>query len=100
MTDAINTQNRIRTATPTTENKGQSTQQSSSQASSQSSNSSSSVVDIKSTKILETMTAEIKNVPDMDTAKVDAIKQSIANGDYQPNADVIAQKFTEIERLL
>lgn len=99
MTDAINNQNRVRTTTPSSVgNKEESTQKQASNTSSQSP--SSSVVDLKSTKILEAMSAEIEKIPDMDMAKVDAIKQSIANGDYQPNAEVIAQKFTEIERLL
>ena len=98
MTDAINTQNRMRSTTPLVDNKGQSSQQPTSGSSSQSAKS--SVVDIKTTKILEAMTSEIEKLPDMDMNKVDSIKQSIANGDYQPNADVIAQKFTEIERLL
>jgi len=98
MTDAINSHNRVRNTTPTIENKGQSSQASTSQSSS--SQTSSSVVDIKSTKLLETLSAEIDKIPDMDMAKVDSIKQSIANGDYQPNPEVIAQKFIEIERLL
>lgn len=98
MTDAINTQNRMQTATPSVESKNPSSQQVAQGSSSQAS--SSSVVDIKSTKLLEAMFSEIDKIPDMDSAKVDAIKQSIANGDYQPNAEVIAQKFTEIERLL
>ncbi len=98
MTDAINTQNRMRNTTPLMENKGQSTQSPNAKTSSQSS--SSTVVDIKSTQLLETMSAQLDKIPDMDMSKVDAIKQSIANGDYQPNAEVIAQKFTEIERLL
>ncbi len=99
MTDAINTQNRMRNTTPPMENKGQAAQQGShSQTSPQTT--SSTVVDIKSTQLLETMSAEMEKVPDMDMSKVDAIKQSITNGDYQPNAEVIAQKFTEIERLL
>jgi len=97
MTDAINSHNRVRTTTPSIENKGSSTQTSSSQSSPQTS---SSVVDIKSTQLLETLSTEIDKLPDMDMSKVDAIKQSITNGDYQPNADVIAQKFIEIERLL
>jgi len=98
MTDAINTQNRMRTATPSLDNKGQSSQKQTASSSTQTS--SSSVVDIKSTKVLEAMASQIDKLPDMDAAKINSIKESIANGDYQPNAEVIAQKFTEIERLL
>jgi len=97
MTDAINSHNRVRNTTPTIDNKGPSSQSPTSQSSTQSS---STIVDIKSTQLLETLSTEIDKIPDMDMAKVDTIKQSIANGDYQPNADVIAQKFTEIESLL
>lgn len=98
MTDAISSHNRVRTTTPNIDNKGASSQATPSQSSN--SQSSSSVVDIKSTKLLEALSAKIDKIPDMDMAKVDSIKQSIANGDFQPNADVIAQKFIAIERLL
>lgn len=98
MTDAINNQSRVTNTTLSIDNKSQPAQKSASNTSSQTT--SSTVVDIKSTKILEAMSAKIDQLPDMDLAKIDTIKLSIANGDYQPNADVIAQKFTEIERLL
>jgi negative regulator of flagellin synthesis FlgM len=98
MTDAINTQNRPRSTTTSLDTKGSSSQKADTNTSAQAS--SSSVVDIKSTKILEAMSTEIDKLPDMDMEKIDSIKQAIANGDYQPNAEVIAQKFTEIERLL
>ncbi len=98
MTDAINNQNRIQNTSPSLDNKAQPSQKSAPSASSQTT--SSTVVDIKSTQILEAMSTQIDKLPDMNMAKVDAIKLSIANGDYQPNAEVIAQKFTEIERLL
>lgn len=98
MTDAINNNSRIRTSTPAIDNKNQTASQPTAQQSA--GNNSSTVVDIKSTKLLETMATEIEKVPDIDHAKVDSIKSAIANGDYQANPEVIAQKFIEIEKLL
>lgn len=97
MTDAINSNNRIRNTPPSQDNKGQAP---AAQGKASSSPDSSTVVDIKSTKILESMAKEIDKIPDIDSAKVDSIKQAIANGDYQANPEVIAQKFIEIEKLL
>ncbi len=98
MTDAINAHNRVRNTPPATVGKEASPQASNSSTSS--SASSSSVVDIKSTKLLEAMSIQMDKIPEIDSAKVDSIKLSIANGEYLPNADVIAQKFVEIEKLL
>ena len=55
------------------------------------------------TNTAETLSAlkkEVGSAAPVDRQKVDAIKQALAAGEYQPNADRVAQKFLEIEQAL
>ena len=49
---------------------------------------------------LQAVRQGIDQTPEVDQDRVDAIKQSIAEGRYVVNPDKIAQKFAELEGLL
>jgi len=57
-------------------------------------------VDLQSADLVASLKQQAENVPEVDQARVDAIKQAIANGDYQPNPERIAQQFAKLESLL
>ncbi|BAU58877.1 flagellar biosynthesis anti-sigma factor FlgM [Halorhodospira halochloris] len=42
----------------------------------------------------------IDQTPEVDRARVDAIKEKIANGDYPVDAEKIARKFAQFEALI
>ena len=50
--------------------------------------------------LLEELSEQIKNLPEVNEARVDALKQALTKGEYQPDAEVIARKYSEIEKLL
>ncbi len=49
---------------------------------------------------LQAVSAAIEQAPDVDMERVEAIRQSIAEGNYPIDADRIASKFIELEGLL
>lgn len=49
---------------------------------------------------LEELSASLADQPIVDRAKVDSIKQGLANGTYQVNSEQIANKLIELEKLL
>lgn len=57
-------------------------------------------VEITSQSTLQEIESRIAELPIVDKAKVEGIKQAIANGDYQIDADAIAKKLVEVEKLL
>ena len=103
MTDAINTQNRIQT--PAIKSESQSKSGSSSGNVSAGNNSSAgsgaaAIVELSNSNVLQDLNASIKQLPEVNSAKVESVKDALARGEYQPNAEVIAKKFSEIEKLL
>ena len=93
MTDAINTNNRIKTPSQPHEQRAKNT------AGAPSGNAASnpaSAVDLSSSKVFEQM----EKVPEIDSNRIESIKTALANGEYKPNPEVIAKKFAEIESLL
>ena len=56
----------------------------------------SAVVELSSKQMMEQM----ENLPDVDSLRVESIKNALANGEYQPDPELIARKFAEIEKLL
>jgi negative regulator of flagellin synthesis FlgM len=94
MTDAINTNNRVKT--PVQGNESRAQKQASSTSPAADSAPASAVVELSSEQLLQQMT----QVPEVNSSRVEAIKTAIANGEYQPNSEVIAQKFAELEKLL
>lgn len=61
----------------------------------------SDVVSLTSTaETLNTLTKGMGDAAPVDRQKVDAIKQALASGEYQPDPERVAQKFIEIEQAL
>ena len=95
MTDAINSNNRVKSPTLSADQRAKSTPKETN-TSSAPGNSASAVVDLSSSQIMQKM----ESIPEVNTSRVEAIKNAIANGEYQPDPEVIARKFAEIEKLL
>jgi negative regulator of flagellin synthesis FlgM len=49
---------------------------------------------------LKAIEARLAEVPDVDRARVEAVRQKIESGNYRPDADRIAQKLIRMEREL
>lgn len=49
---------------------------------------------------LQNLTQAIADVPEVDAARVNALRQAIAGGDYQIDAEAVADKFIAFEGLL
>ena len=94
MTDAINTNNQIKAPNQAPEQRAKST--ANAPSSSTSLSPASAVVDLSSSKVLEQM----DKLPEVDSNRIESIKTALANGEYQPDPEVIARKFLEIEDLL
>jgi len=60
----------------------------------------SGTVELSSTTLVEALKQQIEALPEVNEARVEAVKQALANGEYQPDAEVIASKYSEIEKLL
>lgn len=54
----------------------------------------------QSGKQLSELANRIDKIPTVDTNRVEAIKNAIANGEYEIDADSIARKLTNLESLL
>lgn len=104
MTDPINTQNRLRSTGVSTDSRAGATAKSQSasaeEKSARGSSGDASTVELSSTALLEQLSEQIKNLPEVNEARVEAVKQALNNGEYQPDAEVIARKYAEIEKLL
>jgi flagellar biosynthesis anti-sigma factor FlgM len=104
MTDAINTKNSLQSTAIKPESRP-SAKSDPNQASTGGSNASTrsgaaAIVALTSPNMLQELNASIRDLPEVNAAKVESIKLALAQGDYQPNAEVIAKKFSEIEKLL
>jgi flagellar biosynthesis anti-sigma factor FlgM len=104
MTDAINTQNKLQPTTIKSESKP-SAKADSGQATTGASNvparsGAADIVELSSSNVLNDLNASIREQPEVNAAKVESIKLALVQGEYQPNAEVIAKKFSEIEKLL
>ncbi|MBA3581967.1 MAG: flagellar biosynthesis anti-sigma factor FlgM [Gammaproteobacteria bacterium] len=53
-----------------------------------------------SAKRLQQLEQTLAQIPVVDTAKVDSIKQALADGSYRVDADKIANKLLDMENLL
>jgi len=97
MTNAINNNNPPRN---TAVKVGTQTRPDSGNASASPKNDSSTTVDLGNANLLQRIQDQIQQLPDVNTARIESVKRALANGEYQPDAEVIAKKFSEIERLL
>lgn len=103
MTDAINSQNRLRTAVVSSDTRSGSTAKAGKQAGSKSTSSTApdaSTVDLSNSTLIQELEQQIKNLPEVNQARVDSIKIALSNGEYEADAEVIARKYSEIEKLL
>lgn len=104
MTDAINTQNRLRTTGVSADTgagaSAKTGQQGVQGKPAASTNDEASVVELSSARLVEELSEQIKNLPEVNEARVEAVKQALGNGEYQADAEVIARKYSEIEKLL
>ncbi len=104
MTDPINTQNRLRNTGVSSDTKAGSAAKSS-QSATQGKTSSAKADDVSTVErsgaaLLEELGEQIKHLAEVNEARVDAVKQALTKGEYQPDAEVIARKYSEIEKLL
>jgi negative regulator of flagellin synthesis FlgM len=58
------------------------------------------IVKLSSSNVLNDLNTSITQQPEVNTTKIESIKLALAQGEYQPNAEVIAKKFSDIEKLL
>ena len=104
MTDPINTQNRLRSTGVSADTRAgaaaKSNQQSAGAGSARKSTGEASIVELSNATLLEELNEQVKNLPEVNDARVEAVKQALTNGEYQPDAEVIARKYSEIEKLL
>ena len=102
MTDPINTQNRSRSTGVSTDTKAGSTAKTNQQTTTigAGARDESSTVELSTTGLIEQLSEQIKNLPEVNEARVEAVKQALGKGEYTPDAEVIARKYTEIEKLL
>ena len=103
MTDPINTQNRPRNTGVSTDTKAgpaAKTNQQTQAKTGAGASGESSTVELSTTGLIEQLSEQIKNLPEVNEARVEAVKQALGKGEYKPDADVIARKYTEIEKLL
>lgn len=94
MTDAINSNNRIKAPSPPMDQRAKTPARDQTETSSGSP--ASAVVELSSDQLLKQM----KNLPEVDSQRVQSIKNALANGEYKPDPERIANKFAEIENLL
>ncbi len=102
MTDAINTQNRLQSTAVQSEPppKPDASQAPSNSNNSPAKSGAAAIVELSSSNILKDLNNSIREQPEVNANKIESIKLALAQGEYQPNAEVIAKKFSEIEKLL
>jgi negative regulator of flagellin synthesis FlgM len=103
MTDAINTQNRLRSATVSSDTRANSTAKTGQPNNAKTAGNvtpDTGSVDLSNSTLIQELQGQIKNLPEVNQARVDSIKQALANGEYEADAEVIARKYNEIEKLL
>ncbi len=94
MTDAINSNNRVKAPNPPADNRAGPS--SNNTAKSDKSAPASAVVELSSDQVLK----EMKRLPEVNSSRVESIKNALARGEYKPDPEVIARNFSEIEKLL
>ena len=105
MTNTVNTNNRLGNTAVPTEPRAKSSSaanNSTAVASPEKGNPSNpaAIVELSSSGLLQSIGEQIEKLPQVNEAKVASIKQSLAQGEYKADAEVIARKFSEIEKLL
>ena len=94
MTDAISSNNRIKGPGPALDQRTQNAPRGAQEQ--PASQPASAVVELSSEQLLKQM----QSLPEVDSQRVQSIKNALANGEYKPDPERIASKFAEIEKLL
>lgn len=103
MTDPINSQNRTRTTAVSPDNRAGAaakSKQATSQQPAAGQREETDSVELSGATLIEELSEQVKSIPQVNEARVEAVKQALSNGEYQPDAEVIARKYSEIEKLL
>ena len=100
MTDPITSGLRTRNSAVGTNQSTKADGSANADAASGGSKSSGDVVEITSSALMQSIEEQIQNTASINQEKIDTVKQAIADGEYQPDAEVIAKKYAEIEELL
>ena len=100
MTNTINTNNQLRNGTVSSGKASGSENTSGKQPSATPAAEESDQLSLQSTSLAQQLSDKVKAVPEINQARVDAIKDALSRGEYKPDADQIAKKFIEIESLL
>ena len=104
MTDPINTQNRPKGPGVSSDTKAGSTSKSGGNTAaptrSGAAQSNASTVELSNATLLQELEDQIRNLPEVNDVRIEAVKQALSNGEYEPDAEVIARKYIEIEKLL
>ena len=100
MTNTINTNNQLRNGSVSSSQPSADSKVAGKQSTPSTSNDDTDQLSLQSTTLAQQLSDKVKSVPEVNQARVDAIKDALARGEYQPNAEQIAKKFTEIESLL
>jgi negative regulator of flagellin synthesis FlgM len=100
MTNTINTHNQLQNNAVKAETKAESSREEETASQTGKKAEASTIVNLTSSNVLQQLGDRIEQLPEINSAKVDSIKQALTNGEYKPDAEVIARKFSEIEKLL
>ena len=100
MSNTINTNNQVRNNTVSSDKTNSSGNASGGQPAPSTATSDADQVSLQSAGLTQQLSDKIKSVPEVNQAKVDAIKDALSRGEYKPDPEQIARKFTEIESLL
>ena len=100
MTDAINTNNRLQNTAVKTEAKAEKSRGDENASAQGKKAEASTFVSLSNPNVLQSLSERVEQLPEINSARVDSIKQALSNGEYTPDAELIAKKFSEIEKLL
>ena len=60
----------------------------------------STIIELGNANVMQQLSDKIQELPEINSTKIESVKQALVKGEYQPDAEVIAKKFSEIEKLL
>lgn len=100
MTNTINTNNQLRNTSVSSGKPSNGSNPAGNQPTASVATEESDQLSLQSTTLTQQLSDKVKSIPEVNQARVDAIKDALARGDYKPDAEQIAKKFIEIESLL
>lgn len=94
MTDAINTNNRLKA--PGTASNNQAKSPAKEPSTRAAGSPASAVVELTSDQLLK----EMERLPEVNNKRIETIKNALTSGEYRPDPEIVARKYSEIEKLL